>query len=131
MKRLLDTIRAYNRVADYLIVSAHWGSNLGYVPPKEHVAFAHALVDAGADLVFGHSSHVFRGIEVYKDRPILYGAGNFVDDYAVDTIERNDQSFIYLLEQENRIPQTLRLVSNFDPALPRPSRRRSLRAQHC
>ena len=131
VKRLLDTIRAYNRVADYLIVSAHWGSNLGYVPPKEHVAFAHALVDAGADLVFGHSSHVFRGIEVYKDRPILYGAGNFVDDYAVDTIERNDQSFIYLLEQENRIPQTLRLVSNFDPALPRPSRRRSLRAQHC
>ena len=34
-----------------------------------------ALVDAGADLVFGHSSYVFRGIEVYKDRPILYGAG--------------------------------------------------------
>ena len=108
-KRLLDAIGTYSRVADYLIVSAHWGSNWGYVPPKEHVAFAHALVDAGAELIFGHSSHVFRGIELYKDRPILYGAGNFVDDYAVDTIERNDQSFIYLLDQENRIPRTLRL----------------------
>ncbi len=108
-KRLLGAIREYSKIADFLIVSAHWGSNWGYVPPKEHVAFAHALVDAGADLVFGHSSHVFRGIELYKGRPILYGAGNFVDDYAIDTVERNDQSFIYLMELESRIPLTLRL----------------------
>ncbi len=73
------------------------------------MAFAHALIDAGADLVFGHSSHVFRGIELYKGRPILYGTGNFVDDYAVDKIERNDQSFVYVLEIEDRIPKGLRL----------------------
>jgi poly-gamma-glutamate capsule biosynthesis protein CapA/YwtB (metallophosphatase superfamily) len=122
-KNLLDTIRGYDKVVDYLIVSAHWGSNWGYVPPKEHVAFAHALVDAGADLVFGHSSHVFRGIELYEGRPILYGAGNFVDDYAVDPVERNDQSFIYLLKQENRIPRVLQLY----PTLIR--RCRALRAE--
>lgn len=108
-KNLLDTVGAYRKDVDHLIVSAHWGSNWGYVPPKEHVVFAHALVDAGADLIFGHSCHVFRGIEIYRGRPILYSAGNFVDDYAVDPVERNDQSFVYLTEFENTILQTLRL----------------------
>jgi poly-gamma-glutamate capsule biosynthesis protein CapA/YwtB (metallophosphatase superfamily) len=108
-KQLLGIIRGHREVVDMLIVSAHWGSNWGYVPPKEHVVFAHALMDAGADIVFGHSSHVFRGIESYKGRPIVYGAGNFVDDYAVDIIERNDQSFIYLIDTANRIPRGLRM----------------------
>jgi len=40
-------------------------------------AFAHAVVDAGADLVLGHGPHVLRGMEVYKDRLIAYSLGNF------------------------------------------------------
>jgi len=107
--KLLDIVRESRLAVDLLILSAHWGSNWGYRPPQEHVIFARALIEAGADIIFGHSSHVFRGIEFYKDRPILYGAGNFVDDYAVDTIERNDQSFIYVIEMADRIPQVLRL----------------------
>lgn len=107
--KLLDIIRERREAVDFLIVSAHWGSNWGYSPPQEHVVFAHALIDAGADLVFGHSCHVFRGIEFYRGRPILYSAGNFVDDYAVDRIERNDQSFIYLMETEGRISRGVRL----------------------
>src|SRR5215471_2123584 len=83
---------------DILIVSAHWGSNWGDTPPEEHVQLAHGIIDAGADIVFGHSSHVFRGIEFYKNRPILYSTGDFVDDYAVDANERNDQSFIFLVD---------------------------------
>jgi poly-gamma-glutamate synthesis protein (capsule biosynthesis protein) len=94
---------------DTLIVSAHWGSNWGYTPPEEHIQFAHALIDAGADIIFGHSSHVFRGIELYKGRPILYSTGNFVDDYAVDPVERNDQSFIFLMELDEGGPVRLRL----------------------
>ncbi len=101
-KKLLEIVSAHKDAVDFLIVSAHWGSNWGYDPPREHVAFAHALVEAGADLVFGHSSHVFRGIEFYLGRPILYGAGNFVDDYAVDATERNDEGFVYLAEIEGR-----------------------------
>ena len=45
----------------------------------------------------GHSAHVFRGVEIYQGKPILYSAGDFVDDYIVDRVERNDQSFIFLL----------------------------------
>lgn len=92
-----------------LIVSAHWGSNWGYAPPEEHIHFAHALIDAGADIIFGHSSHVFRGIEFYKNGLILYSTGNFADDYAVDPNERNDQSFIFLVELNEAGPAGLRL----------------------
>jgi poly-gamma-glutamate capsule biosynthesis protein CapA/YwtB (metallophosphatase superfamily) len=106
---LLEIVRGQSKIVDFLIVSAHWGSNWGYAPPAAHVFFAHALIDAGASLVFGHSSHVFRGIDFYKGRPILYGAGNFVDDYAVDKLERNDESFIYVVGTKNRILRRLRL----------------------
>jgi len=108
-KNLLEVVRRHKDAVDILIVSAHWGSNWGYEPPREHVALGHALVEAGADLVFGHSCHVFRGIELYRGRPILYGAGNFVDDYAVDEIERNDESFIYIVEMKERVTRGLRL----------------------
>ena len=66
-------------------------------------------MDAGADLIFGHSRHVFRGIEIYKGRLIVYGAGDFIDDYAVDPVERNDHAFIYIVEMENSTPRRLLL----------------------
>jgi poly-gamma-glutamate capsule biosynthesis protein CapA/YwtB (metallophosphatase superfamily) len=108
--QLLSIVRESGSKVDLLIVSAHWGSNWGYRPPQEHVTFAHALIDAGADIIFGHSCHVFRGIEFYKGRPILYSAGNFVDDYAVDKVERNDQSFIFVLDMAGRTPQSVHLT---------------------
>jgi poly-gamma-glutamate capsule biosynthesis protein CapA/YwtB (metallophosphatase superfamily) len=107
--KLLDLIRESRRAVDLLIVSAHWGSNWGYRPPEEHVTFAHAIIDAGADIIFGHSCHVFRGIEFYQGRPIVYSVGNFVDDYAVDETERNDQSFVFIMEVRGGILQGLSL----------------------
>lgn len=64
-----------------VVVSVHWGSNWGYAVPREQVRFAHRLVDAGADLVHGHSSHHPRPLEVHAGRLILYGCGDFVNDY--------------------------------------------------
>lgn len=98
-KQLFTAVRNLRQKVDFVIVSAHWGPNWGYEPPKEHRAFAHALIEAGADLIFGHSGHVFRGIEVYKECPILYSAGDFVDDYAVDEVEKNDEAFLFVLEK--------------------------------
>lgn len=95
---LLELIKQTKNAVDLLIVSTHWGPNWGYEPPPEHVPFAHAMVDAGADVLFGHSGHVFRGIEIYRHRPIIYCAGDFIDDYAVDLVERNDQSCVFALE---------------------------------
>jgi len=101
---LFDLIRETKTKADLVIVSAHWGSNWGSQPEPEHPPFARKLVDSGADIVLGHSCHVFRGIEIYRDRLILYSTGDFIDDYAVDKRERNDESFIFVAETDgNRI----------------------------
>ncbi|PQM46236.1 putative polyglutamine synthesis accessory protein [Mycobacterium talmoniae] len=74
-------VLAYKRPGDTVIVSLHWGSNWGYEIDAAQVRFAHRLIDAGVDLVHGHSSHHPRPIEVYRGRLILYGCGDTVDDY--------------------------------------------------
>jgi poly-gamma-glutamate capsule biosynthesis protein CapA/YwtB (metallophosphatase superfamily) len=66
---------------DVVVVSAHWGSNWGYRVDSEQIEFAHRLIDGGVDLVHGHSSHHPRPMEVYRRKLILYGCGDFVDDY--------------------------------------------------
>ena len=70
------------RPGDVVVASVHWGANWGYVVPAEQREFAHALIDAGAaDIVHGHSSHHAKGIEVYRGRLVLYGCGDFINDY--------------------------------------------------
>lgn len=108
-RQLLELVRRTRERTGFLVVSAHWGPNWGVEVPQAHRSFAHALVDAGADVVFGHSAHIFRGVEVYRGRPVIYSAGDFIDDYAVDPEERNDQSFLFLLEVRDGVPRTLRL----------------------
>ncbi len=67
---------------DIVIFSVHWGGNWGYQISEDKQKFAHQLIDmAGVDLVFGHSSHHPMGIEVYNEKLIIYGAGDFINDY--------------------------------------------------
>ncbi len=101
-QRFLSLVASVKSRADYLIVSAHWGANWGSNPPYSHMSLGKSIVDAGADVVFGHSSHVFRGVELYRGRPIIYGVGDFVNNYAVHPLERNDQSMIFVLELRSR-----------------------------
>jgi poly-gamma-glutamate synthesis protein (capsule biosynthesis protein) len=77
----LRRVRRTRRPGDLVVVSVHWGSNWGYRVPREQVRFARLLVDGGVDVVHGHSSHHPRPVEVYRDRLVLYGCGDFVDDY--------------------------------------------------
>lgn len=106
---LLDLVRRTKAHAQLLIVSAHWGGNWGSEAPPEQQDLARALIDAGADVVFGHSPHIFRGVGIHRNRPIIYSAGDFVDDYAVDPVERNDRSFIFMLETDGSDTRVLRL----------------------
>lgn len=69
------------RPGDVLVVSLHWGGNWGYAIPANERRFAHRLIDAGASVVYGHSSHHAKGIEVHGNRLILYGCGDFLNDY--------------------------------------------------
>jgi poly-gamma-glutamate capsule biosynthesis protein CapA/YwtB (metallophosphatase superfamily) len=106
---LLERVSKLRSEVDLLIVSAHWGGNWGVAVPAAHRVFAHALIGAGADVVYGHSPHIVRAVEVYRGRPIIFSAGDFVDDYAIDPDERNDQSFIFVLETRGAIPHSMRL----------------------
>ena len=75
--RACRQIAEFRRPGDIVVVSLHWGGNWGYEIPDKQICFAHRMVDdADVSVVYGHSSHHPKGIEVYRDRPILYGCGD-------------------------------------------------------
>jgi poly-gamma-glutamate capsule biosynthesis protein CapA/YwtB (metallophosphatase superfamily) len=79
VRRLVEAAKGEG---DVVVVSIHWGSNWGYEVQPEQLTFAHRLIDeAGVDLIHGHSSHHPRAIDVYKGKLILYGCGDFLNDY--------------------------------------------------
>jgi len=80
---------------DLVVASLHWGPNWETRPSALQRRFARWLVDRGVDVVHGHSAHVIQGVEVYEGRPIVYDAGDFVDDYAVKPELHNDRSFLF------------------------------------
>jgi len=73
----LEDIARARGVADYVVVSFHWGEEKSILPKSYQVTAAHRAVDAGADLVLGHHPHVLQGIERYKNAVIFYSLGNF------------------------------------------------------
>ena len=80
--KVAQRVAATAQPGDLVVVSIHWGPNWGYHIPRSHQRFARDLIDhAGVHVVHGHSSHHPLGIEVYRDRPILYGCGDLINDY--------------------------------------------------
>ena len=75
---LVRAVREAVRECDYVLVSLHWGIHMvtGSIADYQRIS-AHALIDAGARAVFGHHSHLLKGIEIYRGRPIFYSLGNF------------------------------------------------------
>ncbi len=84
---MVDSLR---QRCDILIVSFHGGAEGAehqHVTRRNEMylgagrgnvyAFAHRVIDSGADIVFGHGPHVTRAVEIYKDRFIIYSLGNF------------------------------------------------------
>ena len=85
-------MRAVKQPGDIAILSLHWGYNWGYEVSREQREFARAVIDeARIDLVHGHSSHHPRGIEVYRNKAIIYGCGDLINDY--EGIESDQESF--------------------------------------
>ncbi len=75
----LDVQQA-KKLADFVIVSTHSGNEYQTEPTRNQINFAHAAIDAGADLVIGHHPHVIQPIEKYKNGYIFYSLGNFIFD---------------------------------------------------
>lgn len=85
--------------ADLVVLSTHWGPNMVTAPSPAFQDFARGLVGSGdVDLFWGHSAHVFQGVEARGGGLILYDTGDILDDYAVDPWLRNDWSFVFLVD---------------------------------
>ena len=125
--RIAEKVRAVKQPGDIVVASIHWGSNWGYGVPRAQITFAHDLIDsAGVDIVHGHSSHHPKAFEIYKGKPVLYGCGDFLNDY--EGIGRHEQY---------RGELGLMYFPSFDPATGRltrftltPTRIRKFRIQH-
>jgi poly-gamma-glutamate synthesis protein (capsule biosynthesis protein) len=97
---VVQQVGAAARPGDIVIVSIHWGPNWGYEVTDDQRWFARELIDrAGVSIVHGHSSHHAKAIEVHKNRLVLYGCGDFLNDYeGIRGYEefRDDLAVMYL-----------------------------------
>jgi poly-gamma-glutamate capsule biosynthesis protein CapA/YwtB (metallophosphatase superfamily) len=75
---MVRAVRRADRRADLVVVTIHWGVELHPEPRADQVAMAQAMVDAGADAIFGHHSHRLGPLGFYRGRPIFWSLGNFV-----------------------------------------------------
>ena len=104
----LERARAHD--PDLLVATLHWWPNWEIAPDATQRAFARWLIDRGVDVVHGHSAHVLQGVEVYRGRPIVYDAGDFVDDYVHKDGYHNKRSALFeLLVTDGRL-DALRVV---------------------
>jgi len=69
--------------SDIVVASFHWGYRREVLQYQRQ--FAHAAIDAGADIVLGHGPHMILPLELHAGRPIVYGGGNFSFLYAHDS----------------------------------------------
>jgi poly-gamma-glutamate synthesis protein (capsule biosynthesis protein) len=113
IRSIARKITEVKKEGDVVVVSIHWGENWGYTIPHSQEKLAHRLVDeTGVDIVHGHSSHHVKAIEVYKERLILYGCGDFLNDYeGITGYEsfRGDLGLIYFTDINPSTGQLLAL----------------------
>jgi poly-gamma-glutamate synthesis protein (capsule biosynthesis protein) len=102
--RVAARIERIRRPGDIIVVSIHWGPNWGYRVSAEQRRFAHTLLDkAAVSILHGHSSHHPKALEIYRNRLILYGCGDFIDDYeGIEGYEdfRDDLVLMYFADIE-------------------------------
>jgi poly-gamma-glutamate synthesis protein (capsule biosynthesis protein) len=105
LERILGPIRSKKQSGDIIIVSIHWGPNWVDEIPLQHRNLAHTLIDNfNVDIVHGHSSHHVLGIEIYQNRCIIYGCGDFITDYeGISGYEnyRGDLELMYFVDTNN------------------------------
>jgi poly-gamma-glutamate synthesis protein (capsule biosynthesis protein) len=80
LQEITAAVAEARRQADWVIVTSHTheGGRSREEPADFLVAFAHAVIDAGADIFVGHGPHVLRGVEVYRGKPVFYSLANFI-----------------------------------------------------
>ena len=93
---LADELARLDRECDHVVAFPHWGPNMTTQPAGWQRRAAEQLQEAGADLVAGHSAHVFHAAGWGRRGPLVFDLGDALDDYAVDRRLRNDLGLIAL-----------------------------------
>lgn len=75
---MVEAVAAAAEIADIVIVTIHWGRELDTVPLAEDIERANAMIEAGADIIFGHHQHRLNPLESVDGAPVFWGLGNFV-----------------------------------------------------
>ena len=101
-------IRRYRKKADHIIISLHWGIEYSDYPSKDQVSKARALINSGADVIIGHHPHIYQGIEIYRNRPIIYSLGNFIFGSINEDIRDN---IMISVRFSRRKPVSMRVMS--------------------
>jgi poly-gamma-glutamate synthesis protein (capsule biosynthesis protein) len=100
--RVSDQVMRLRKPDDVVVVSIHWGSNWGHSIPDDQQHFARTIIEmADVSIVHGHSSHHPKAMEVYRSRLILYGCGDFLNDYeGIGGYEdyRDDLALMYFVD---------------------------------
>jgi hypothetical protein len=94
---VIEDVEQARLLADAVIVSMHWG--IHFVPAviaEYQRTVAHAVIDAGADLIVGHHAHILKGVEIYKGRAIFYSLGNFAMELPITEELAANPHFQYL-----------------------------------
>jgi poly-gamma-glutamate synthesis protein (capsule biosynthesis protein) len=97
--RIACEMRRFSHDRDVIVASIHWGENWGYQLSHEETRFAHRLIEQGIAIAYGHSSHHVKALEIYDGHLILYGCGDFLNDYeGISGYEpfRSDLALMYL-----------------------------------
>ena len=87
----------------FIVLSIHWGSNWVQGDMPNHIQqFAKNLIDIGVNIVFGHSAHhiVKNPVEKYKNGIIIYGLGDFINDYSVRDEFNSDEALICIVHKK-------------------------------
>ena len=112
--RIAERIAGLKQKGDWVVASIHWGRNWGYEVSSAQRDFAHRLIDqAQVDVVHGHSSHHPKGVEVYRGKPILYGCGDFLNDYeGISGYEefRGDLGLMYFVTMDSATGKLVSLI---------------------
>lgn len=113
VRHIKESVRKVKRNGDIAIASIHWGSNWGYEIPDKQREFTHKLIDgAGFDIIHGHSSHHVKAIEVYRNKLVIYGCGDFLTDYeGIPGYEdfRDDLGLMYFASMDQTTGRLSRL----------------------
>lgn len=78
IESMVELVSATAEIADIVVVTIHWGMELDTAPRPQMVEHAHAMIEAGADIIFGHHSHRLNPLDTIDGAAVFWGLGNFV-----------------------------------------------------